>query len=61
MTEKLDRPSSSSAQTSPSRTQSGVRTARPSARATVAKRTVRSFPRRLVRLASPPATSPIAR
>ena len=48
MTLKLERPSSSSAQTSPSRTQSGVRTARSSARATTAKRPVRSLPRRLV-------------
>ena len=56
MTEKLERPCSSSAQTSPSSTQSGVRTARSSARATVAKRSVRSLPRRLVSVASPPAT-----
>ena len=63
MTEKLERPCSSSAQTSPSRTQSDVRTARSSARATVAKRSVRSLPRRLTRVASPagqPRDRPVA-
>ncbi len=47
MSEKLERPWSSSAQTSPSRTQLGVRSARGNALATAEKRSVRSLPRRL--------------
>ena len=61
MAEKLERPCSSSAHTSPSSTASGVRSALGSSFATFAKRAVRSLPFRLVSVASPPETRPIAR
>src|SRR4026209_2675520 len=54
MAEKLDRPCSSRAQTSPSSTQSGVLTAFSTALATVAKRWVKSFRLRLSSRAAPP-------
>ena len=62
MSEKLERPSSSSAQTSPSSTQSGERIARLAAPARRRESgSVRSLPLRLVSVASPPATVAIAR
>ena len=59
--EKLERPLSSSAAISPSTTASADRSPRSAARAASRKRSVRSFPRRLVSFASPPATVTIAR
>src|SRR6185312_13819471 len=57
--EKRGRPASSSAHTSPSSTQSALRRAPGSARATWAKRAVRSLPFRLRRVASPPSIAAI--
>ncbi len=59
--ENVARPCSSSAQTSPSSTAFGVRSAFPIAFATSAKRAVKSLSFRLTSATSPPATYAIAR
>ena len=59
--EKRERPFSSSAQISPSRTASDERTARAAARAASRNRPVKSLPLRLVSVTSPPDTVTIAR
>jgi len=61
MAEKLERPCSSRAHTSPSSTAAGVFSAFGSSFATLPKRPVRSLPFRLVSVASPPETRPTAR